>query len=45
MDVTKQYYKDNSQEFFDSTVIADVTPLYDRFFKYVPDGAYIQLTQ
>ena len=41
MDVTKQYYKDNSQEFFDSTVIADVTPLYERFFKYVPDGAYI----
>ena len=41
MDITKQYYKDNSQEFFDSTVIADVSPLHERFLKYLPDGARI----
>ena len=41
MDITKRYYKDNSQEFFDSTVIADVTPLHEKFFRYVPEGAYI----
>ena len=41
MDITKQYYKDNSKEFFDSTVIADVSPLHERFLKYVPDGARI----
>lgn len=40
-DITKKYYKDNSKEFFDSTVIADVTPLYKRFLKYVPAGAHI----
>ena len=41
MDITKQYYKDNSREFFDSTVIADVSPLYERFLKYLPAGAHI----
>ncbi len=41
MSITKKYYKDNSQEFFDSTVIADVTPLYDRFLKYVPEKGVI----
>ncbi len=41
MDITKQYYRDNSQEFFDSTVIADVSPLHERFLRYVPDGARI----
>ena len=41
MTVTEQYYKDNSQDFFDSTVGADVTPLYDHFLKYVPEKSYI----
>lgn len=41
MSITKDYYKDNSQEFFDSTVIADVTPLYDHFLKYVPENGSI----
>ena len=41
MDITKQYYKDNSKEFFDSTVIAEVSPLYERFLRYVPDSALI----
>ena len=41
MDITKQYYKDKSQEFFDSTVIADVTPLHERFLKYLSAGARI----
>lgn len=41
MNVTEQYYHDNSQEFFDSTINADTTPLYDHFLKYVPDNGYI----
>ena len=28
-------------QFFDSTINADVTPLYDHFLKYVPDKGYI----
>lgn len=40
-DITKRYYSDNSQEFFDSTVIADVSPLYERFIKYIPGKAHI----
>ena len=41
MSITEQYYKDYSQEFFDSTINADVTPLYDHFKKYVPERGYI----
>ena len=41
MDITKQYYKENSQEFFDYTVMADVSPLQERFLKYLPAGARI----
>ena len=41
MDITKQYYKEKSQEFFDSTVIADVSPLHERFLKYLSAGAHI----
>lgn len=41
MDKTGQYYRDNSQEFFDSTVNAEVTPLYEHFLKYVPEGGSI----
>lgn len=38
---TTQYYNDNSKVFFDETVCADVTPLYERFLKYVPEGGRI----
>ena len=41
MNITEQYYHDNSQEFFDSTINADTTPLYDHFLKYVPENGYI----
>ena len=41
MSITERYYKDNSQEFFDSTINADVNPLYDHFLKYVPNNGYI----
>ena len=41
MNITKRYYQDNSQVFFDSTVMADVTPLYEHFYKYLPVKAYI----
>ena len=41
MNITEQYYHDNSKEFFDSTINADTTPLYDHFLKYVPDKGYI----
>ena len=41
MNITEQYYHDNSQEFFDSTINADTTPLYDHFLKYIPDNGYI----
>ncbi len=41
MNITEQYYLDNSKEFFDSTINADVTPLYDHFLKYIPDKGYI----
>ena len=41
MNITKNYYQEYSQEFFDSTVMADVTPLYDHFLKYVPENGNI----
>ena len=40
-EVTSQYYSDNSQEFFESTVTADMTPQYEHFLKYVPSGSII----
>lgn len=40
-EITSQYYSDNSQEFFDSTVKADMTPIYEHFLKYVPSGSTI----
>ena len=43
MNTTKRYYQDNFQEFYDSTVMADVTPLYEHFVKYLPAKAYILL--
>ena len=39
--VTSQYYSDNSQEFFESTVIADMTPQYEHFLKYFPSESNI----
>ena len=39
--LTETYYNENYQEFFDSTVDADVVPLYERFCKYVPIGGKI----
>lgn len=36
MNITKKYYQDNSKEFFNSTICADVSSLYDHFLKYVP---------
>ena len=41
MGVTDQYYKDNSDLFFEETVRADVSPLYERFLRYVPEGGKI----
>ena len=41
MKITNEYYKNNSQDFFASTVNADVSDLYDHFLKYMPDGARI----
>ena len=41
MNSTKRYYQNNFQEFYDSTVMADVTPLYEHFVKYLPTKAYI----
>ena len=38
---TTRYYNDNSTVFFEETVGADVTPLYERFLKYVPEGGKI----
>ena len=39
--ITSQYYSEKSQEFFNSTVMVDMTPLYDHFLKYVPSGGTI----
>ncbi len=36
MNKKQAYYQDNSKEFFDSTVNADVTSLYSHFIKYIP---------
>ncbi len=38
---TTRYYNDNSTVFFEETVGADVTPLYERFLQYVPEGGKI----
>ena len=41
MNDTKQYYQDNAQAFFDSTVNADMTAHYEHFLKYVPEHGRI----
>ena len=41
MNITERYYIDNSKEFFESTVAADVTQLYERLLLHIPTNAYI----
>ncbi len=41
MNITERYYAENSKDFFDSTVAADVTQLYERFLLHIPTDAYI----
>ncbi|MCR5705085.1 MAG: methyltransferase domain-containing protein [Eubacterium sp.] len=41
MDKTIEYYNNNSQDFFESTVNADMTEQYKMFEKYLPQGARI----
>lgn len=41
MNDTKQYYQDNAQAFFDSTVNADMSAHYERFLRYVPEHGKI----
>lgn len=38
---TLKYYKENVDEFYESTVVADVTPLRERFIKYLPESASV----
>lgn len=38
---TSQYYNQNSEDFFNSTVSADVSPLYEHFLKYIPEKGRI----
>ena len=38
---TMEYYKDYAEEFFESTIDADVTSLYEHFLKYIPDSGQI----
>ena len=41
MNSTLEYYQDNAQEFFDSTVNADVSANYDHFLKHIPEHGKI----
>ncbi len=41
MNKTKEYYENNTEEFFDSTVSADVGYLYYDFLKSIPQGGKI----
>lgn len=38
---TMEYYKNNADDFFESTVEADVSYLYDHFLKYIPNNGTI----
>ena len=38
---TMEYYKEYAEEFYESTIDADVEPLYERFLKYIPDSGQI----
>ena len=41
MNKTIEYYNSNAKEYFDSTVNADMSAIYDRFLKYLPENAYV----
>lgn len=42
MNITTQYYTDNAQSFFDTTVSVDVQKLYDQFLPFIhPNGAIL----
>lgn len=41
MDKTREYYQENSQAFFDSTVDADLSPHYGYIVRNIPDGGKI----
>lgn len=41
MSITNQYYDNNSTDFFESTVNADVSALYEHFLTYIPHGGTI----
>lgn len=41
MNNTLKYYQDNAQEFFDSTVNADVSANYDHFLQHIPKHGMI----
>jgi len=41
MTPTDRYYKEHAHEFFDSTVEADISSLYERFLGLLPKGARI----
>ena len=41
MNNTKLYYDNHAQEFYEATIYADVTELYDRFTKYIPSKGRI----
>ncbi len=43
MDKTLEYYAQNTDLFFDETVDADVSPLWERFEKVVPGGHVLDL--
>lgn len=38
---TMEYYKEYAEEFYESTIDADVAPLYEHFLKYIPDSGQI----
>jgi SAM-dependent methyltransferase len=38
---TKTFYEDHAREYFDRTVSADLSPIYDRFLKYIRPGGRI----
>ena len=41
MDNTLQYYNINAEKFFYDTVCADMSPIYDRFLRFVKPSAHI----
>lgn len=41
MEINNNFYNTNSQDFFNSTVSADVSYLYDRFLQYIPENGKI----